>query len=106
MIADQLANLQQDATVKQRLRKIANTLSHRPCSQQEAAFLVAGLNLKGSSHATVFVSAIPKHQRTQLVRPSHQLQEPDDGDTNVFMHGLFDHYAARPTDTSTFCGLV
>ena len=84
VIAEQLANLQQDATVKQRLRKIG--LSHRQLSQQEAAFLVAGLQLKGSSRATVFVSAIPKRQRTRLVRPSHQLRELDDGDTNVFMH--------------------
>ena len=113
VIAEQLANLQQDTTVKQRLRKIDNTLlSHRQLSQQEAAFLLAGLHLKGSSRVTVFVSAIPKRQRTQLVRPSHQLQELDDGDTNVFMHGLFDHYAARPTEppfdtnTSTFCCLV
>ena len=98
VIADQLANLQQDATVKQRLRKIGNTLlSHRQLSQQKVAFLVAGLHLKGSSRATVFVSAIPKRQRTRLVRPSHQLRELDDGDTNVFIHRLFDRYAARPT---------
>ena len=97
VIAEQLASLQQDATVKQRLRKIGNTLlSHRQLSQQEAAFLVAGLHLKGSSHATVFVSAIPKRQRTRLVRPSNQLRELDDRDTNVFMHGLIDRYAARP----------
>ena len=70
VIADQLANLQQDATVIQRLRKISNfLLSHRQLSQQKAAFLVAGLHLKGSSHATV---SIPKRQRTQQVRPSHQ----------------------------------
>ena len=100
VIAEQLASLQQDATVKQRLRKIGNTLlSHRQLSQQEAAFLVAGLHLKGSSRATVFVAAIPKRQRTRLVRPSNQLRELDDGDTNVFMHGLFDRYAARPTGT-------
>ena len=79
VIAEQLASLQQDATVKQRLRKIGNTLlSHRQLSQQEAAFLVAGLHLKGSSRATVFVAAIPKRQRTRLVRPSHQLRELDD----------------------------
>ena len=96
VIAEQLASLQQDATVKQGLRKIGNTLfSHRQLSQQEAAFLVAGLHLKGSSHAIVFVAAIPKCQRTRLPRPSHQLRELDDGDTNVFMHGLFDRYAAR-----------
>ena len=65
VIVEQLANLQQDATVKQRLRKIGNILlSHLQISQQEAAFLVAGLHLKGSSRATVFVSAIPKRQRT------------------------------------------
>ena len=57
VIAEQLASLQQDATIKQRLRKIGNTLlSHCQLSQQETAFLVAGLHLKGSSHATVFVS--------------------------------------------------
>ena len=96
MIAEQLASLQQDATLKQRLKKIGNTLlSHRQLSQQEAAFHVAGLHLKGSSRATVFVTAIPKHQRTRLVRPSHELRELDDGDTDVFMHGLFDRYAAE-----------
>ena len=58
---------------------------------------MAGLHLKGLSCAIVFISTIPKHQRTRLVRPSHQLRELDDGNANVFMHGLFDHYAARPT---------
>ena len=44
-IAEQLANLQEDATVKQHLRKIGNTLlSHRQLSQQEAVFLVTGLH--------------------------------------------------------------
>ena len=96
--AEQLASLQQDATIKQRLRKIGNTLlSHRQLNQQEAAFLVAGLHLKGSSRATVFVSAIPKNQRSRLVRPSYQLRELNDGDTNVFMHELIDQYAARPS---------
>ena len=63
VIAEQLASLQQDATVKQQLRKIGNTLLSR--RQQEAAFLVAGLHLKESSRATVFVVAIPKHQQTR-----------------------------------------
>ena len=90
VIAEQLASLQQDATIKQCLRKIGNTLlSHRQLSQQEAAFLVAGLQLSSSQ--------LFKCQRTRLVRPSHELRELDDGDTNVFMRGLFDRYAARPT---------
>ena len=73
-IAERLANLQEDATVKQCLRKIGNTLlSHCQLSQQEAAFLVTGLHLKGSSCANVFVSAVPKCQQTRLVRPSYQL---------------------------------
>ena len=98
VIAEQLASLQQDATIKQHLRKIGNTLlSHRQLSQQEASFLVASLHLKGSSRATVFVLAIPKNQRTRQIRPSHRLRELDDGDTNVFMHELIDRYAARPT---------
>ena len=96
-IAEQLANLPANATARDRLRKIGNTLlSHRQLSQQEAAFLLAGLHLKGSSRATVFIPAIPKWRRTRLVRPSHQLRELDDGDTNIFMHGLIDRYAARP----------
>ena len=74
VIAEQLASLQQDATIKQHLRKIGNALlSHSQLSKQEAAFLVAGLHLKGLSHGTVFVSAIPKNQQSRLVRPSHQL---------------------------------
>ena len=58
VIAEQLASLQHNATVKQRLRKIGNTLlSHRQLSQQKAAFLVAGLHLKG-------LSSLPKrHNR-------------------------------------------
>ena len=101
VIAEQLASLQQYATVKQRLRKIGNTLlSHRQLSQQEAAFLVAGLHLKGSSRATVFVAAIPKHQQTRLVRPSHQLRELDAhaqmfscmGCLIVMLHDLLEHH--------------
>ena len=53
-------------------------LSHHQLSQQEAASFVAGLHLKGLSRATVLVSAIPKIQRTRLVRPSCQLRELDD----------------------------
>ena len=96
-IAEQLENLPANATARDRLRKIGNTLlSHRQLSQQEAAFLLAGLHLKGSSRATVFILAIPKQRHTRLMRPSHQLRELDDGDTNVFMHGLIDCYAACP----------
>lgn len=112
-IAQQLANLQQDATARQHLRKIGNTLlSHHQLSPQEAAFLVVGFHLKGLSHITVFVSAVPKHERTRLVRPSYQLRELEDNDTNVFIHGLIDQYASRPVgepfdnDTSTFCCVV
>ena len=48
VIAEQLASLQYDATVKQRLRKIGNTLlSHCQLSQQEAAFFVAGFAFEG-----------------------------------------------------------
>ena len=97
VIAEQLASLQHDATVKQRLRKIGNTLlSHRQLSQQEAAFLVAGLHLKGSSRATVFVAAILKRQRTRLVRPSHQLRELDDGSCMgyliITLHDQLEHH--------------
>ena len=44
----------------------------------------------------MFIPAIPKRRRTRLVRPSHELRELDDGDTNVFMHGLIDRYAVCP----------
>ena len=57
---------------------------------------MAGLHLKGSSRATVFVSAVSKQHRSRPVRPSYQLREFDDSDTNVFMHGLIDQYVARP----------
>ena len=87
VIGDQLAYLLQDATVKQWLRKIGNILlSHWQLNQLEAAFLVADLHLKGSSHATVFVS---KRQRTQLVRPLHQLQEKDQLQFLNAEYGLF-----------------
>ena len=44
----------------------------------------------------LFISAILKSRCTRLVKPSHQLREMNDSDTNVFMHGLIDRYAARP----------
>ena len=58
VIAERLASHQQDATVKQRLRKIGNTLlSHCQLSQQEAAFLVAGLHPVQLSSSQLFLSA-------------------------------------------------
>ena len=76
VIADNLALLPEEASVRSRLSKIGNTLlSHRQLSQQEAAFLMTGLHLKGSSRATVFVSTVPEECHTRLVRPSSQLRE-------------------------------
>ena len=95
VIADNLARLPGDASVRFRLSKIGNTLlSHRQLSQQEAAFLMTGLHLKGSSRATVFVATVPEERRTRLVKPSSQLRELGDEDTNVLLMGLIDHYAA------------
>jgi len=92
VIADNLARLPEEASVCSRLSKIGNTLlSHRQLSQQEAAFLMTGLHLKGSSRATVFVSTVPRVCRT-LVKPSSQLRELGDEDTNVFLMGLIDRY--------------
>lgn len=97
VIADNLARLPEEASVRSRLSKIGNTLlSHRQLSQQEAAFLMTGLHLKGSSRATVFVSTVPEECRTRLVKPSSQLRELGDEDTNVFLMGLIDRYTARP----------
>ena len=88
VIADNLARLPEEASVRSRLSKIGNTLlSHRQLSQQEAAFLMTGLHLKGSSRATVFVSTVPEERRTRLVKPSSQLRELGDEDTNVFLMG-------------------
>ena len=97
VIADNLARLPEDASVRSRLNKIGNTLlSHRQLSQQEAAFLMTGLHLKGSSRATVFVATVSEERRTRLVKPSSQLRELGDEDTNVFLMGLIDRYTARP----------
>ena len=50
VIADNLAVLPEEASVRSRLSKICNALlSHRQLSQQEAAFLMTALHLKGSS---------------------------------------------------------
>jgi len=94
VIADNLARLPEEASVRSCLCKIGNTLlSHHQLSQQEAAFLMTGLHLKGSS--AVFVSTVPAERRTCMVKPS-QLCEPGDEDTNVFLMGLIDRYTARP----------
>ena len=97
VIADNLARLPEEASVHSRLSKIGNTLlSLQQLSQQEAAFLMTALDLKGSSRATVFVSTVPEECRTRLVKPSSQLRELGDEDTNVFLMGLIDRYTARP----------
>ena len=59
---------------------------------------MTGLHLKGSSRATVFVSTVPEERRTCLVKPSSQLRELGDEDTNVFLMGLIDRYTARPEE--------
>ena len=95
VIADNLARLPEEASVRSCLSKIGNTLlSHRQLSQQEAAFLMTGLHLKCSSRATVFVSTVPEERHTRLVKPSSQLRELGDEDTNVFLVGLIDRYTA------------
>ena len=98
VIADNLARLPEEASVRSCLSKIGNTLlSHHQLSQQEAAFLMTGLHLKCSSRATVFVSTVPEECPTRLVKPS-QLRELGDEDTNVFLMGLIDRYTARPEE--------
>ena len=57
---------------------------------------MTALHLKGSSRATVFVATVSEERRTRLVKPSSQLRELGDEDTNVFLMGLIDRYAARP----------
>jgi len=79
VIANNLARLPEEASVHSRLSKIGNTLlSHRQLSQQEAAYLMTGLYLKGSSRATVFVSTVPEERCTRLVNPASQLCELGD----------------------------
>jgi len=113
VIADNLARLPEEASVRSRLCKIGNTLlSQHQLSQQEAAFLMTGLHVKGSSRATVFVSTVPEERRTRLVRPSSQLRELGDEDTNVFHMGLNDRYTAHPEGelfncmTGSLCSVV
>jgi len=113
VIADNLARLPEEASVHSCLSKIGNTLlSHRQLSQQEAAFLMTRLLLKGPSRATVFVSTVPEGCRTRLVKPSSQLRELGDQDTNVFLMGLVDRYTARPEGkffncmTGSLCSVV
>ena len=50
---------------------------------------MTGLHLKGSSRTTVFVSTVPEERRTCLVKPSSQLRELGDEDTNVFHMASF-----------------
>ena len=64
VIADNLARLPEEASLRSCLSKIGNTLlSHRQLSQQEAAFLMTGLHLKGSSRAT---DLCPRSQRNAV----------------------------------------
>ena len=97
VFSDALANLPEEASQRRRLLKVANTVAaHRLLSQQEAVYMLAGLPLRHSSRGIVFVNARLPANRTRFLRPTHELQQLDPGDEDVFKKGLIEHYAARP----------
>ncbi|WAR02670.1 PIF1-like protein, partial [Mya arenaria] len=83
--------------VKTSMKTVAKKfLTHREISAQEATFRLLSLPLVQGSRQIVYIPTdLPQH-RTRLMKPLKMLEKLDDDDTDVYMTGLLDRYAARP----------
>ena len=99
-----LARLPPGATLEQQFRRIGTALlGQREYSMQEAAFILAGLELKGSSRSVVKIGVgFPEHRtrilRTDAMRRAQQGDEEADGQEleEAAASGVYEKYSFRP----------
>ena len=89
--------------VKKKLYKFESVFDrNRECSLQEAAWRVLGLDMvAGSRKLKVIVAREPKY-RDGLLKPIVS-KEDKEGDNDIFVPGIFEHYAMRPYSLENLC---
>ena len=96
-VLDALSGLPETTTQRQRLHKIASTVtSHRLLSQQEAVYTLAHLPLRHSTRLIVFVNARYPANRVRFLKPRQELRAMAPDDADVFKSGVIEKYAKRP----------
>ncbi|WAR07965.1 hypothetical protein MAR_017923 [Mya arenaria] len=62
----------------------------------EAAFRLSALKLLQSSRTVVYLNTRPVENRYCMLRPTSEINEPENDNTNVFVYNLIDYYCSRP----------
>ncbi|XP_062600070.1 uncharacterized protein LOC134261665 [Saccostrea cucullata] len=75
-------------------------LTHREVSAQEAIYRLMSLPLIQGSRQVVFVPTDLPEQRTRLFKPMKLIEMLEDDDPDVYMRGILEYYAARPSQLS------
>ena len=61
------------------------------------------MSLRKSNIAVDFFQTGEEKNRTYMTKPYHLLQNMDENETDIYMIGLLDKYAARPTSLESMC---
>ncbi|KAK3917151.1 Formamidopyrimidine-DNA glycosylase [Frankliniella fusca] len=83
--------------LQQSLRKISNTFyNNSELSIQEAVYNILQLPLSRSSEECIFIPTFPPTDRVHLVKSQTELQMLEKSSTDIYEHGLIEHYINRP----------
>ncbi|KAE8740983.1 hypothetical protein FOCC_FOCC013509 [Frankliniella occidentalis] len=83
--------------LQQSLRKISNTFhNNSELSIQEAVYNILQLPLSKSSEECIFIPTFPPQERVHLVKSQSELEMLDETSTDIYEHGLLEHYVHRP----------
>ncbi len=98
-IRDAVRNMPLDATTRQKLAKIGNTvLNHREVSAQEAVFLLfSKYHLVYSTRECEFINARFPENRSRILRPRLERESLHAESVNIFVPGKFEFYSNRPS---------
>ena len=88
-----------------KLIKLTNMLmARRERSAQEVAFLVCGLNLRGSNHTVVFINTHQRESRARMLKKECLNNETDQiFEENDFTSDIHDKYKRRPRALENLC---
>ena len=93
-----------DKNIKDRMYDIANQLRKgREVSHHEAIMRVLSIPLRRSNIPVTFISTDYKENRTRILKSSSVLQTLKDDDRNIYVPGVHEKYAARPSNLEDIC---
>ncbi|WAR11360.1 hypothetical protein MAR_025540 [Mya arenaria] len=93
-----------DKNIKDKMYHIANQLRKgRKVSHHEAIMRVLSIPLMRSSKPVIFISTDYKEIRTRMLKPSSALKTLDDDDNDIYLPGIHEKYAARPSSLEHLC---